>query len=230
MTDNLTQWYLIRNEIDPKIIGKVNARQSLKMTEGYDYGDQNSVWNIARQDFTDSDFLKTNFEKIELCSGAIYTDLISSMAINSYYVLVISNSFKTFLENVKMPPKFFKQVKVVHPKLNIELNYNTFYMNNQYDIIDFRKSEFIINKTFEPGETGEICRFKDEGELKLFLKEKTWRISIKPVNLILRTEGDFFRIKAFGGYFISEELKKEIEHQNLTGISFEPAENVFVGY
>ena len=233
MTDNLTQWYLIRNEIDPKIIGKVEATQSLKMTEGYDYGDQNSVWNIGTKGFTDSSFSKVNFDKIKLEPGAIYTDLISSMVINSHSVLIISDFLWKCLNEFRLPPTFLQEVNVNHPRLDIDKKYNALYLNDQYDNIDFKKSNFLIkdnNEYFIPWEAANNVKFKDKSNLESFWEKHTWKVSMKAGTLKLKGDFDLFRLHMFGGFFISEKLKKEIEHQNLTGISFEPAENVFVGY
>lgn len=228
MEKNLTKWYLIRHEINPKVVGNIKARQSLKMTGGYDYSAENSVYNIATKEFSDSDFLKSNFDKIELESGAKYTDLISSMVINSFYVLIISPSLTQFLDNFKLPQKYIKEVKVVNPRLEMETDYNAFYINNNYEIIDFAETEFIIKETFQPWETGEICKFKDHNELNEFFKNMTWEISIKPVFLKLKTDFELFRLAKFGGFFVSETMKLEIENQNFTGISYELAENLSV--
>lgn len=228
MEKNLMKWYLIRHEINPKVVGNIKARQSLKMTGGYDYSAENSVYNIATKEFSDSDFIKINFDKIELESGAKYTDLISSMVINSFYVLIISSSLTQFLNKFKLPQKYIKEVKVVNPRLNIEIDYNAFYINNNYEIIDFLETEFIIKETFQPWETGEIRKFKNQIELNEFFKKMTGEISIKPVFLKLRTDFELFRLAKLGGFFVSENLKRDIEHQNFTGISFELSENISV--
>ena len=226
MEKNLMKFYLIRQAIDQKVIGKVEATQSTLMTEGYDYGAENSVWKIARKDFTHQDFLKTNFEKIKLEPKAIFTDLISSMAINPLFVTIVHRDLLDFLYQFKLAETFSKEVKVVHPVMNIEKEYVAFYQENKYDLIDFGKSEFCVKHINENWSEARPKRFEDEFQLKTFIEEEPWTTSYQATSLKLKEDMDLFRLHKFGGYIVSERLKEAIEDEKFTGISFEPAENL----
>lgn len=220
------RYYLIRRTIDPKVIGKVESTQSTLMTDGYDYGAENSVWKIARKDFTHQDFLKTNFEKIKLQPKAIFTDLISSMAINPFFVTIVHRDLLDFLYQFKLAETFYKEVKVVHSGLNIEKEYVAFYQENKYDLIAFGKSEFCIKHINENWSDARPKRFEDEFQLKTFIDEEPWTTSYKATSLKLKEDMVLFRLHKFGGYIVSDRLKEAIENEKFTGICFEPAENL----
>ena len=110
------KWYLIREDYDPKVVGKVRGIQSEEMTPEYNYGGDNSIRRIANKNFDYQRFVEIDFGRIKLKPAALYTDLISSVLINSFFVLIVSKALSDYLKKFKLPRTFEKEVGVVHPK------------------------------------------------------------------------------------------------------------------
>ena len=131
------KWYLIKEEYEAKIIGNVRGLQSEEMIAGYNYGGDNSVGKIPSNSYNNSKFSNTDFGKILLKPAAHFTDRISSVHINQFFIFVISERLADFFKKFKLPDIFEKEVGVVHPKMGIEKNYRAFYMENNYLFIDY---------------------------------------------------------------------------------------------
>ena len=126
-----------------------------------------------------------------------------------------------------IPPLIYnKKVKIIQPVSNIEPEYQAFFLENQYENIDYGTSVFSTRKIKEDWSSGEAIKFNNESALRSFIKELTWETSFKAVDLKIMTAPDIFRLSQFGGYLVSERLKEAIEEEGFTGIRFEPAENI----
>ena len=220
------KWYSIRDEFDPKVVGNVRGIQSEYMFEGYNYGGEYSVRRIANKNFDCHRFLKIDFGRIRLKPAALYTDLISSVLINKFFVLVLSKALSDYLKKFQLPPIFEKEVGVSHPKLQMELEYRAFYMENNYNLINFDKSRFLIGENGTPYENDVIKKFQDKDEFEDFLHAKSWKVRLRVGKLVVKTNYDLIRFRTLGGYFVSEKLKEAIEQEGFTGMRFEPADFV----
>lgn len=217
------KWYSISCDYDPKVIGNVQTFQSEDMTDDYNYAGDNAIRTIASNDFDYRRFREIDFGRIKLKSAAIYTDLISCVRINQFFVLIMSQAFSDYLKEFKLPETYEKEVGVVHPKLNMERKYKAFYVDNQYSIIDHEQSFFLVGQRGEPVEQYGRKKFKDKNNFKAFLDTRPGNTRVRAEQLFVKTDFDVIRFRSLGGYYVSEQLKQAIEYENFTGIRFEPA-------
>ena len=72
-------------------------------------------------------------------------------------------------------------------------------MDNQYAIIDYEQTIFLVGKDGEPPENDVRRKFKDENAFNVFLDTKPWQIRLRIEKLIVRTDFHLFRVRTFGG-------------------------------
>ncbi len=219
------KYYEIHNSVDLQIVG------SFPQVENANHNC--NVWN--EPNFIDN----FHFEKINvipITSNAILnkkaklTDLISASIIGFSLKLLISKELKEIIKVHSNTSCQFFEAPIIY-KNNYNHNYWLVY---PYEInlqnIDFEKSTFALRKRSAEGGTftenidvktidkfQEILNAREELNYSYFF--------IKRIVLKANLKDDFFVLRYVEGgikYIISEDLKKEIENVNCTGIEFRP--------
>jgi hypothetical protein len=215
------KYYKINESINVKEIGN-NWPQIEEAEYTCDpFEDEEFIGNIG---FKKVDF-KPKLPLGKLHKKAQLTDLLSAVPIGFNKRLVISDKLKNII-----PDKGNYQLFSTKIKLNKNNIINYWFLNPinfDYDNIDFLKSEYyLITDYFSNGEKLNI-KSKDE-----LLEESRridnlgypYQLKIEKVVLNNKNNNDFIIINNTQGgisYFVSENLKKIIETEKITGIKFE---------
>lgn len=226
------KFYSIQRSLNLKVIGKYPQVESVH--------NNCHVWDEPK-------FVQhVNFEKIDfepICSNAVLhkkskqTDLIQCVSMGFSPKLLISGKLKTILENNrKSGLQFFNSPIVQNNQLiNDYWLLNMYEFNNEY--INFERSVAYYNKqandySFSYKKDKILLDIKKLTEFMNYIeiaKPKAEVVSIEKLCLFDYIKDDFFALKYVLGqmYFVSENLKKEIEDAGCTGIEFQPVELSF---
>ena len=168
-----------------------------------------------------------------LYAKAKTTDYMFFGSMGFYKKFLMSDKLKNILEKYSENRFQFFECPIFHK--NIE--YTNYYIINPYKIdmefIDYGNSKYRYKKRDAEGNRNltEIS-FKNFHEFKEFLKilNPMDEFTIKNIALISSLEEHFFaleNVEGGRGYFVSENLKNEIEVAGCSGIEFQPIELSF---
>lgn len=218
------RYYRINYTLDSKVRGGNN--DSIK---DYKYhGDIYDPKFIGRIHFEKVDFIPIPVNPV-LFAKAKKTDLIQDGGQLSGKI-VISTKLKNLLQKNDFGVQYF-QNSIIHK----EIEDNGYWVVNPYQTldenIDFRNSEVIHRKKKEGGGTTPINIYIESFEeykskLKEVISNDEMMYIEKAKLLDLSVKVDFFALKHLigGNFYVSENLKKEIEDAGCTGIEFQPIE------
>ncbi len=224
-------FYSIQNSLSQKILGHYPQVKSIHYNC--------DVWDEPK--FIEHiHFEKVTFEPIIanaiLNKKSKQTDLISTLsAIGFSKKLLLSEKLKQILQsNRKTDMQFFKS-PIIQNNSFVEDYWilNLFKFNMEF--IDFTKSEISYSRKADNYSTSystikEYLKIDNKDQFEIKKSEALKRqetISIEKLSLMKENvDEDFFMINnVFGGlYYVSENLKKEIEDAACTGIEFQPIE------
>lgn len=215
------KYYRISDSVDLNVIGKYPQIEDVKC-DCDPIEDPLFIDNIG--------YKKINFTPKTpigiLNKGAKLTDFLTSPSIGYTKKIIVSDEFKNVLcqfgdENFQ----FFKS------EIEITKNKKVYYWvlnptNFNYNDIDFKNSEFfLIRDLFIKEEKLNVNSLED------FLTEKNrieklgflYQFHIEKLFIEPKSKRDFIivdNVKAGIGYYVSENIKKEITKRNLTGLEF----------
>ncbi|MGL2993578.1 imm11 family protein [Flavobacterium sp. TSSA_36] len=161
------------------------------------------------------------------------TDLLDGGGMGFFLKFVMSNKLKSILEKYSENRFQFFECPIFHKGIE----YKNYYIINPYKIdmefIDYGNSKYRYKKRDSEGNRNltEI-RFENFQDFQDFLKilNPMDEFTIKNIALISSLEEHFFaleNVEGGRGYFVSENLKNEIEVAGCTGIEFQPIELSF---
>lgn len=214
-------YYNLRLDWDPKVIGVKNGIYQVELDEkAYD----NKTYNVLKSLFISGEFtakqeypevnFKFCFKKLK---SAKKTDFMSfTPNFNHGLFLVNEKVISVFKQFKTQQHKYFETVIYDAPAENLDDSYSLFYSVLQdWNVIDFDKTVFtsggfgknpIIEHSFT--NENEMRRFNGIAKVKILALSKRFDSSL-----------DFF-LTRLGGLFVSEELKLELERNNVSGIKF----------
>lgn len=183
---------------------------------------------------------KFPFEKIEtnpiLSNAVLYakanqTDLIHTSSMGfSYGSMLISDKFKTILEQFNCFGIQFFSTYIIHKDKKIEHYWQTHIYDIPYDFIDFENTDLLLKDRDENRKP--IQSYLERVNKKEFLDmadsmQYPKMLFLKNVSFVKEMNLDYFFLRNFEGAnhgIVSERLKKEMETQNITGVEFKPME------
>lgn len=188
------------------------------MISGYNFNDENSVYKIpprGKIEFT------PNIYGIELLKRAKLMDIIIAVPVPNFG-LIISNKLLQVITKfaITIDTQIF-DATIVFENKEYPYNYFYIYQSKEDKIIDWNKSSFIEKNITET--IGEEFQTTKSGLVELQTK---YYKQFEPTKLVLNSayiqSGIFKLDHTFYGYYITEELKNEIEKSSCIGIDFIP--------
>jgi hypothetical protein len=217
-------FYKIEVSTNNKIIGQYPQIQDAELPLGWEN-------NLS---FTENiRFEKVNFIPIVpkgiLSKKAKLTDLLSTVPPGFTPKLLVSDSFKTILE--EFDKVLFQYFPCEVLSKNIINNYwLASPLITKLENVDFELSEIETRKSNpKGGSLLERVEITTHIEFNDYLKSQgnsSWKTTISRVVIKNNVKDDIFAITNVGGgvgYFVSEKFKKTVESQKLTGIEFKPS-------
>lgn len=222
--------YRIRNSLSPRIIGKTYP-QVEKVIIPTTWDDPNYIGNYI--------FEKPNenvlVPKAVLSSKSKLTDLISAASVGLTTNLLISDRLKILIENSKNSGIIFFKTTLIHPKIQNEIPYWILHsFDSAYEILDLQQSSFsLVNDEIAMNVKAPI-NFHSSEQIRRRYKDiydKAFRNPPESEYLIIdkiifkeKAEIDFFSLRNILnggiGYYVSEDLKTEMEKEGCTGMVF----------
>ncbi|MGA9239154.1 hypothetical protein [Robiginitalea sp.] len=213
--------YKIQPALVNKIVGYIVSR---KMTEGYQYDDPNSVWNInvrGKMGFV------PNIDAIQLLKRAKLMDIVQSVPVPPWGLVISDKLLEIFKVNVLPIELQVFDAYVVHKEKRYHYNYFYIYQSNEHKYIDWGKSKFKLRKLNQLiGDEFKVDIKKERAKLekgigidsymptKLFIKKNEIRSDILKLDLSCR------------GYYVTEKLKNEIEKGDCQGVDLIPIDQL----
>ncbi len=222
----MIKYYSIETSLNEKIMGKIPQIK--------EYVHNCDVENESR--FID----KFIFKKIEiqpilsnvvLYANAKQTDFIDSYgSVGFDFSYLISDKFRNILDQFNtFGFQYFKTFVIQNRK-----NFENYWQIKKYDFplhfIDFKKSTLIFkDRDINRNVISETINFDGLKEFNLFANNLHYpkMISFKDIYFTENMDLDFFALRyTEGGQrgIVSENLKNELEKNNITGIEFRPIE------
>lgn len=218
-------FYRIQPSLNLKIVGNFNQIQQSKIPDDWE-NNSRFIENI--------EFERVDFEPI-MATGILYkkaklTDLINTLPIGFTRKLLISTALKNIFQACDQG--MFQYFECGVEKDNLQFEYWVVSPTKpMYDYVDFEKSSIVtMRRKVEGGTFLEPVPLNSQDEFLAYLSSEgsdSWRTFIEKVyfkeGLV---DSNFFalgHVEGGVGYYVSEHLKKAVEHNNLTGIEFAPS-------
>lgn len=212
------KFYKLSNSIDDAIVGK------------YPQGEKSIVQGNIEQLYgvTVPDNEGLVLPELLLVDKAIITDYIQVVTINSFFFLILNKKFKTLLNNFNVEKANSFAINIHHKK-KIIASHSIFYLlESKEDIcVEYSKSSFYTGTLKDYKYVGETVAINNSIDFRIFndkLLSEGLYLKCKELHLnFSNIKDDLIRVTnaMFGsGYYVSERLKKAIESNNLTGMSF----------
>lgn len=224
-------YYILKPAMDTAETGSVYP-QVQKMSPGYNYNAHNSVHALSREVEKIPEY-EPNLDYFIAHGKAKLSDLLSVAVV--YGGFLVSNKFKTILEQFNLPIHKFYPAKVKH-KNQFYSYYWLHIICNLTDQVDYPKSTFFVYHNFSKN-LGYVDIASKEDLIQKRIKIKSdnpgktvtiWGEKIV-LNASFNKTLDLFEIGTFdANSYITEPLQKAINKVNLTGCSITPASNLIL--
>ena len=212
-------YYKIQTRLINKVVGFTASNH---MISGYNFNDENSVYNIpprGKIKFT------PNLYGIELLKRAKLMDIIGSVPVPKAGI-TISNKLLQIIKKFSIPleTQIFDATVIFN---NEEYNYYYFYIYDAKEdkMVDWNQSYFI-EKNFSESIGEELQTTKSA---LINMQTEDFKL-FEPTKLVLNSNfiqsGIFKLDHTFYGYYITEELKNDIEKIGCIGIDFIPIDKL----
>lgn len=217
-------YYLLKEALSFEKIGK-HYPQSQEMSSGYLYNDPHSVWQVRNERLS----FTPNLDSFILNGQSKKTDIISAVAINSKYNILIRTDLVKIWKNLNVCDHQIFPATVIYKRK--KLNYSLLHFHECHNqFINFSKTNFF-HRGFGRKKVKDLTINSHEDFIKHTLNpqnEPNSDYAIKarlicPSNLVLQEDKinlDFFLIlKNLSniGYIISERFKEALLQENATG-------------
>lgn len=208
--------------------------QIQKMTPGYDYESDNSVYALENSRHSFPEFVP-NLDSFILHGRAKLTDVISTAPISGCGFL-ISGKLKEIFERYRIVSHQFYPAKVISRG---KIHDNYFWMHiisDMTDLVDYPRSTFFVYKHY----------LTNDGVIKVnsiedyFEKRKQLQKENPGINITIWSEKlqlkpqfdkklDLFTIDLFDtDFYISQSLKDDLTQNNITGFVSQIANKIIV--
>lgn len=216
------RYYLLRESSDTKEIGRYP--QCDGWLAPYDPMGTNSIWKINYWESIDYPIVIPRFK---LHRKSKWTDCLSSNAFKAGTALLASEKLKSLIEEFESI-KFQSFATKVSKGESIFPYYFMYFPNINNDCIDYSRSYFLVSDMLSI-EEGRAFSFSKASDVKLFYQNQDGSKILKHTSLYLKDDIRLPLIRLYGvfrGLFVSEELKKVMETQGITGIDFSPFDRI----
>lgn len=218
------KYYIIRQSLNLKIVG--SFPQAIEAKHNCD------VWNepkfIEHQELIKLDFVPITSNAL-LKSKSKLTDLVSTSGMGFTRKLLVSNKLKSVIESYANFDVQFFEAPIIQKNSYIN-NYYILYVNKSgVEFLDFKNADiYLMDGLFDEKQKLLIDNYEDFLDQSRLIEKQGWpnNIKIKKIEII-NGASDFFALNYVEGgvqYFVSENLKNEIEKAGCTGIEFQPSE------
>ena len=219
------KYYRITYSFEKKEVGHYPQVQNITW-EGMPY-DKNSFGN---QGLFSSKHNNPAIPSLEFYKSAKITSLIDFTPMNETLYMVVSEAFLNFLKSNFEGT--FQTWKIVAKHKEVNYDYYIFFLDNpKHDFINYEKSIFRLyikgadrkrvklNEGTIKVNSDEDCMEKYRQYPQIGIEKPFFEAEKLVVN---GNNVDFFRTSSptIAGYYVSENLKNEIEKQGFTGIRF----------
>lgn len=163
----------------------------------------------------------------QLHKSAILTDYISGFRGDYYSVFILSDVFIAILKDFSIPDYELLDFGLYRDSSRV-YGYKLFrgLWNELDSFIDFKRSVYarfdVARKPLYEVDIDSLNEFKKECKTRRGITAFT----AKKVVLKQSFNYDLFSMRSCSGLICSEKFKKRIEYEGLTGIKFEPVENL----
>ncbi|GEN77703.1 hypothetical protein [Chryseobacterium hagamense] len=221
----LVKYYKMKSSISSEVTGIKSEKEQL--IDFVDF-ENNTPERISKYGVNHFELLDDTFDmtKFKAHVQANETDVLSSVFLSSDGFF-INNKLRTILEEYKISNYRFMDVKI-HGHQCADWKY--FFLNiESISNIDYKKSIFVINKRikslrkpeFEKEINSPINSFKDlVKENKRITKEEGVLFSSYPKKIVMDEYFDLLRPEIDTVMWCSEELKRRIEKEKISGVEF----------
>ena len=217
--------FRVRNSVEPKVIGSKKFPQVRDAKGDFNVQSFNHIGNSLF--FLNQINVEPILPELVLWDSSKATDLISSSFSGTGYGLICSNKLKEIIEKVAHRSIQFFEI-TLHHKVNI-FNYwylHPFKANNEF--IDYKESEIWEEKSFLK------VRRREFSDVDSFIGEVKQVKYPYPLNIVKyslkKVLPDFFIltfIEGGIGFFVSENIKNEIESAGCSGIVFKDPNELY---
>ncbi len=218
--ENFDQYYIIGEPCGNEV-GNVFPQSSIMLEDETNVNETENVRAVMKCVDKLPSFVP-KFGKVVLSDKARLTDVISSVHFNRFIGKIMNERALNIFQSYKLPQhKPFPLEIVYRDKV-----YSYFWVHivsQEYEAIDFQKSRYKITSSIgKKIEEIVISSFADYVE-----KRKSFKVNfIKPELLYLQKSKlnlDLFQIRVgFLDFIISNNLKKSLEENKITGLEIEP--------
>lgn len=220
------KYFAIESSLNEKIMGKIpQIKEFIHHCEISTT--QNHIDNFVFKEIEVDPILSY----VSLYASVKQTDIIDAYGhVGFDFSYIISNKFKTILDNFNCYGYQFFKTHVVYKNKKIENYWQIKKFDFPYHFIDFEKSNFILkDRDLNRNVISETIQFKNIDEFNLFTSKINYpkMISFKDVFFTEEMDLDFFSLRyTEGGHkgIVSERLKNELEKNEISGIEFRPIE------
>jgi len=203
-----------------KVVGNISSE---KMVDGYDYGSEESIYNLnirGKLDFV------PNIDAIQIRKRSKPMDFIISIPFGGIGVIVSNKLSDIILDHIVPVETQIFDAYALYKDMKYHYKYIYVYNARENEILDWRRSTFI-----ETSVGGEIVGCPINFSFEELVATKTRENKYyKPNRLVLKREkinSDIFRLDyTFNGYYISETLKKAIEKAGCEGVDLIPIDQL----
>ena len=194
--------------------------QVQEMGQKYDYDAPNSIDALIRFRSKLPDFTP-NLDYFILHNRANPTDILSTAPISGVGLL-ISEKFKSLLEDFHLPKHTFYEARVLHRGFFIEGYYWFHFISDYTNYVDYAKSDFFLYKNYSKDLGSIEVKSKEDFSKKEKDIENDVSLAIWSRKITLTNDFDhnldLFKVSKFNSdVFISEKLSQSIKGNKLTG-------------
>lgn len=224
-------YYKFKPATNTKETGAVYP-QIQEMSPGYNYKAENSVHALSKYHSSFPEHTP-NLDYFIIHNKAKPTDLLSVAVI--YGGFLISTKLKKLLEKFNLPIHKFYNARVLYKNEYYEY-YWMHVICNLTDIVDYSASSFFVyhNYSHNLGYI-DLLSYEDLTKKKVKIKAdnpgKTITIWAEKIVLAnsFNEKLDLFQVGSFDSdTYISEELKKAIENEKITGVHIEKTNKIII--
>lgn len=216
------KYFAVENSLNEKIMGKIPQMKDCVTNCHVD--DPNFIDNLY-------------FKRIEgvpilynavLYANAKKTDLLETGGIGfSFGTIVISDKLKKIFDRFNVYGlQYFKTYIIQSNKENNQY-FQTHFYDFPFQYIDFSNTSFLLkDRDIHRHIVSKEITFSDAKELLNFTEEIKYpkMLEFKTISFTMDMDLDYFFLRFFNANkgIVSENLKNEIERNNITGIEFRP--------
>lgn len=217
----MKKYYKLLPSLDMKVVGVSIQSQKYLPNESWMYWDLDSFINVGQERVIN---FEPKFPIFSLDKKAKITDFIYDINTGVSWLL-INKRFLDIIKNFKVEEYQFYKVKV-RTKTGEVLDYFMIFLNHTRDksYISWENTRFRQTTRFmqEDIKVLNFQNFEEFDKLKRNLYETNEEIALEYLHLKnSEISSDLFRLRwVDSGFFISENLKNELESQKITGIRF----------